>query len=90
MKQILLTIIILIVIVGCSNSKKQNTNDETIENYENNSEFKRIVHYTDFDGVYYYYRSGTVFRNDKQYNEKQIFGKWLLYDAHSNIRKIRE
>jgi hypothetical protein len=90
MKKILLTFIITFLLLGCNDISKQNSENKTVEYYKNQTEFKRITHYKDFDSVHYFYRNGNIYKRGKQLNEKQKFGNWVLSDKEGKLREIRE
>tara|TARA_R110000751_G_scaffold307580_1_gene429608 strand:- start:1855 stop:2694 length:840 start_codon:yes stop_codon:yes gene_type:complete len=90
MKNILLTFIITFFLIGCSDISKRNSEKTTIEYYKNQTEFKKVTHYKDYDSVHYFYRDGNIFKRGKQLNEKQKIGNWVLSDKEGNIREIRE
>uniref|UniRef100_UPI000C294FCE hypothetical protein n=1 Tax=Confluentibacter lentus TaxID=1699412 RepID=UPI000C294FCE len=93
MKKNLLTIFILtFTILACKENSSENKLNETIEYYANNPKvvFKKTIHQTDFDSIYFYYDNGKLFKEGKQNKENKIFGIWKLYDKESNLREIRE
>src|SRR5690554_2483434 len=93
MKKNLLTIFILtFTVIACKQNSSELNRKETLEYYPNKPKkiFKKTVHLSNFDSVYYYYDNGVLFKKGKQYKENEKFGNWELYDRESNLREIRE
>ena len=92
MKNLIIIFILTFAIIGCKQNSAESKRNETIEYYQNNPKviFKKTVHLTDFDSVYYFYDNGVLFKKGKQYKENQKFGNWELYDRDSDLREIRE
>mgnify|MGYP003152531141 CR=1 FL=1 len=91
-RKLYLIFILIFTITACKENSYELKKDETFEYYSNNSKvlFKKTVHLSDFDSVYYFYDNGILFKKGKQYSENQKFGNWELYDRDSNLREIRE
>lgn len=92
MKNLLLIFILIFTMIACKESSTDINPNEKIDYYPNSSNvaFKKTIHKTDFDSVYYFYDNGTLFKKGKQYKENQKFGIWELYDKDSDLREIRE
>ena len=92
MKNILLIFIFSFIILGCKKNQSEKRLNETVEYYPNNSKviYKKTVHLTKFDSIFYFYDDGVLFKKGKQYQENQKIGIWKLYDRDSNLREIRE
>ena len=85
-------VILILTISACEDHPSVLKKNEKIEYYTDspNLIFKKTVRKTDYDSVYYFYRSGNLFKKGKQTKQKQKFGNWNLYDKDSNLREIRE
>ncbi|MDN3725512.1 hypothetical protein QRD02_14070 [Aequorivita sp. SDUM287046] len=92
MKNLFIIFTLTFTFIACKDNPSDSKQNEENEYYENNPKvvFKRTVHKTDFDSVYYFYDDGTLFKKGKQYKENQKFGIWELYDRESKLREIRE
>ncbi len=92
MKKLLIVFILTFAILACRENSTEFNQNEIIEYYPHNPKvvFKKIIHKTDFDSVYFYYDNGALFKKGKQYRENQKFGIWQLYDKEANLREIRE
>lgn len=91
-KNLLIIFILTFTIIACKENSSEKNRNETLEYYSNNPQkiFKKIVHLTDFDSVYYFYDNGVLFKKGKQYKKNKKFGIWELYDRSSKLREIRE
>jgi len=91
-KNLLIIFIFTLTITDCKENSTELKQNQTIEYYPNNPKviFKKTVHLSDFDSVYYFYDNGVLFKKGKQYKENQKFGNWKLYDQDSDLREIRE
>lgn len=92
MKNHLIIYALFLLTVSCKDDPSQLIADETIEYYSkpSNQIFKKTIHYTSYDSVYYFYDNGVLFKKGKQYKPNQKIGIWKLYDRESHLREIRE
>ena len=91
-KEILIIFILTFTIIACKENSSEKKLNEEVEYYSNNPKvvFKKTIHLTDFDSIYYFYDNGILFKKGKQYKENQKIGNWELYDRNSKLREIRE
>lgn len=91
-KNLIITLFLFTLIIACNEKVTDSNQNETIEYYADNPKvvFKKTIHLTEFDSVYYFYNNGNLFKKGKQYKENQKIGNWNLYDKDSNLREIRE
>src|SRR5690606_14593170 len=91
-KNLLIVFILTFTIIACKEKSSELIRNETIEYYPNKPKvvFKKTIHQTDFDSIYFYYDNGLLFKKGKQTKKNQKFGIWKLYDKESKLREIRE
>ncbi len=52
--------------------------------------YKKTIEFEEYDSVYFYYKSQSIFKKGKQHKNGKKYGIWKLYDNESSLREIRE
>ena len=92
MKNYFYLILLFLCFIACKQDRNLETPNVEIKHYEKKPDqiFKKTIHNSDFDSVYFYYDDGQVFKRGKQWKSGKEFGIWNYYDRTQNLREIRE